>query len=422
VRKSHKARLALVASGTSALVLAFLFAAIVLVAREVALRRWQSDMRTALHAIAIEPDAHFDTTEFREAHPDLSITIYDRKENLIRFAGPILSPAVDGFKKIDDQLHLGQLVKGERIVAGANWHQTEEGLRRLALVLTILWAPLALLVGGATWYTANAIFDPLIRLSAQAQTISGSNLNQRLATDDQAEFGDFARQLNAMLDRIEQTAKREEQFAADAAHELRTPLSILRTRIETTLLRPRQPEEYAATSTLLLDEIDRLTKIVESLLETARGQSTRPPNLRLAPIVEEVCARWRTTGTSIATHTARVSAAITPEELSIVLDNLLENAQRYAPADSEIVVILAAEGDFARLAVRDAGPGIPEPDREAVFDRFVRLDPHRNRSSGGAGIGLSVCQKIVASRQGHIEANSVEPQGTEIIVRLPLQA
>ena len=278
------------------------------------------------------------------------------------------------------------------------------------------------LTTNSTWYTANAIFDPLIRLSAQARAISGSNLNERLATDDQAEFGDFARQLNAMLDRIEQTAHREEQFAADAAHELRTPLSILRTRIETTLLRPRQPEEYAATSALLLDEIDRLTKIVEALLETARGQLTRPPNLRLDPLVEEVCDRWRTNGTAITTHTTPVTAAIMPEELSIVLDNLLENAVRYAPSGSEVAVKLAAEGDFARLAVRDAGPGIPEEDREAVFDRFVRLDPHRNRTSGGAGIGLSVCRKIVASRQGHIEAISVEPQGAEIIVRLPLQA
>jgi two-component system, OmpR family, sensor kinase len=406
--------------------LACLFAAIVFVARRVALGQWHSTMRSALEGIAHERGKHFDLVEFREAHPELSISVYDLQGSLIRYQGPVLSPLVEGFQVSNHRMHYGQLIKSEWIIVGGSWRSTEEGLERLTIVLAILWLPLSLLVGATTWLAAKSIFDPLVRLNQQATAISGTNLSQRLATGDRGEFGEFARQLNLMLDRIQQTAVREEQFASDAAHELRTPLSILRTRIETTLLRPRTPEEYENSSQKMLLEIDRLTRIVESLLETARGEQRALQVVELEEILKGAAERWQerfdSARVDLVVQIVPIRASIPPDELNVVFDNLLDNALRFSPPHS-IVLFQASEVDnWAVLAIQDSGTGIPSEMRESVFERFVRVDDDRNRNSGGAGIGLSVCRKIVHSRHGEIHAEAVPGGGTRMVVRLPLAA
>ena len=381
-------------------------------------------MHLALSAISREPDAHFDMVEFRESHPELSISIYDLRGNLLRYQGPVLSPMVMGFQILDHRIHYGIESKGEYLVAGASWRTTEDGLERLAVVLSLLWLPLSLLVGASTWLAAKSIFDPLVRLNQQAATISGRNLSERLATIDRGEFGEFAAQLNLMLDRIQQTAIREEQFASDAAHELRTPLSILRTRIETTLLRPRSPEDYAASSQKMLLEIDRLTRIVESLLETARGGQgeTQFTDLKdaLADASEPWKDRFEAADVQLKVCLLPVTVQMPHDEVTVIVNNLLDNALRFAPTGSTVRLETIVWDDKVAIVVQDSGTGIPSAMRESVFERFVRVDDDRNRNSGGAGIGLSVCRKIVASRSGTIRAESMEGGGTRMVVELPV--
>ena len=421
---SHKARIAFAATASSALVLAGLFAAIVLVARRVAVGQWHSSMRLALSAVSREPDAHFDMVEFRESHPELSISIYDLQGTLLQYQGPVLSPFVKGLQILGHRIHYGIQAKGELLVAGAGWRTTEDGLERLAVVLAVLWLPLSLLVGASTWLAAKSIFDPLVRLNQQAATISGRNLGERLATIDRGEFGEFAGQLNLMLDRIQQTAIREEQFASDAAHELRTPLSILRTRIETTLLRPRSPEDYAASSENMLLEIDRLTRIVESLLETARGGQGEIHVTDLEGGLLEASDRWSerfdSAGVQLEVRALPIQVQMPQDELTVIIDNLLDNALRFAPVGSTVRMETLPSADRVSIVVQDSGTGIPTEMRESVFERFVRVEDDRNRNSGGAGIGLSVCRKIVASRSGTIRAEPVEAGGTRMVVELPV--
>jgi two-component system, OmpR family, sensor kinase len=427
VSTSHKNRLAVVSSLTSSVILAAVFLGVILFAHRQALSRKSRELALSV-AISNEYDPVFDVKEYREAYSEFSVSVFDASGKLLVQSGPIVGdPALIKGKsrRLGDSLMYGTVFRGEKIVVSASLRDLDHSLHQLEVILLALWIPLSLLVGIATWIAAQSVFRPLERLNQQAAEIGDSDFSRRLATPDQAEFGRFTAQLNAMLDRMEATLKREEQFASDAAHELRTPITILRTRIETMLLRPRKPSEYEQASQQMLGEIDRLTAIVEALLKSARSPELPLPAIPLEPIVREVTARWQERFADLDVRldvkAENLWAKIGDSEITVVLDNLLDNASRFAPPGSEVLVSLGQVDFDGELAVQDAGPGIQPELANSVFERFVRGDDSRNRSSGGSGIGLSVCRKIMVARGGKIYLDPNINSGARFVARFPLE-
>ena len=415
---THRTRLALVSAATTGALLSVLFAAIVLFAREDALHDKRTELDAVLRSFTPPTDEAFDLQEFHGAHPEMSASVFDSSGRKLGGVGRNPPRRVRDFVAETNTLLLGTGFRGQDVVISLEYGETRRGLATLEGVLAALWIALTFLVGAIAWASAQAVFRPLEKLSAQALAMGGKNLSERLATRDRAEFGAFARDLNRMLDRVEETVRRGERFAADAAHEFRTPLALLRTRMETALIRPREKTEYEEILRRSIDEIARLTAIAESLLRSARGESDDATPIDLVPLVEESRKRWsdRFVAVEVRLTLAAVPCQrrILPEEMRVVLDNLLANALRYAPPRSEVRIILASED----LLVRDEGPGVPAELRERIFDRFVRADDSRNRDSGGAGIGLAVCRQIVESRGGEMLLVPHSP-GVSIGCRLP---
>lgn len=404
-------------------VLATLFVAIVLFARRDVLSDRSAELAAVLRSFTPPGDPRFDIDEFEVTHPELSASIFDAQGHRLADVGRAPPQPGKGYAVRGNRLELGTDFKGQNVVLSLDLSESKRGVERLTAALAAIWLPLTLLVGAATWIAAQSVFRPLDRLSAQALAMGGSDLSERLATPDRAEFGAFAARLNGMLDRIEETVRRGERFSTDAAHELRTPLALLRTRLETALLQTRSPEEYEATIRRSIGEIARLTSITEALLRSARGEAAPSQAIELGPIVQEGQLRWeeRFASKDVALDVVAgpAFASILPDELRVVLDNLLDNALRYAPAGTKVTITLAEAGDEARLTVRDQGPGVPPELGERVFDRFVRADDSRNRASGGAGIGLAVCRQIVATRGGRMTLAAGPKGGAEIGCVLP---
>ena len=401
-----------------------LFAGIVLFARDDASKVKRTELDAVLRSFTPPSDAEFDLQEFHGAHPELSASVFDAEGHRLGATGRVPPTWVQGFKIERGALLLGRRFRGKDVVLSLDYRETRRGLATLEGVLLLLWVALTLLVGTIAWASAQAVFRPLGRLSAQALAMGGKDLSERLVTGDRAEFGAFARDLNAMLDRVEETVRRGERFAADAAHELRTPLAILRTRMETALLLPREREGYEETLRRSVDEIGRLTAITESLLRSARGEAIMASPIALLPLLHEIQTSWAdrfaATNLALVVEAVSIDGTILPEEFRVVLDNLLANALRYAPPRSTVRIRLESEpdGSGSRLVVQDSGPGIPTELRGRIFDRFVRADDSRSRSSGGAGIGLAVCRQIIEACGGRMLLIPESP-GVAIGFRLP---
>ncbi len=383
----------------------------------------RSELAAAFRSASGDPVSRFDASEFHEDHPRMAATVFDKSGKVVASTGPVASDEL-GFRIEGATAYYGGTLVGGRLVLSTNWADTEQGLQRLELVLWSIWLPLSFLVGASTWLAALSVFRPLQRLSDQAAEISGSSRDERLATTDRAEFGAFAEHLNGMLDRIRQSVHREEKFAVDAAHELRTPLAIMRTRVETTLLRERSSEEYIASHKALLGEIDRLTRIALSLLQSTRAADPVTESTELSSVVGEAVSGWTDRFAEHRVelrHTLDVAyASIEPAEVRIVLDNLLDNALRFSDPDSQVDVKLRVTPDGGSLlTVEDEGPGIETSLHEAVFERLFRVDNHRNRSNGGSGIGLAVSRRIVEARGGALACENRDPRGARFVCRLP---
>lgn len=423
---SHRTRLAAVATGAAGLLLATLFAAVTWISTRADQGRAQRELESAQLLLTQEGDPSREFGELRGSHPLVSATLFDAMGARTAGTGRLVLESTKGLHRQGDLLVLGRPWRDGALVAGIDLRAASASSRQLGVVLALLWLPLSLLVGAATWLAARAVFRPLLRMSAQAATMEGSDLGERLSTDDPAEFGEFARQLNAMLDRIQQTLEREERFAVDAAHELRTPLALMLTRLETTRLRSRSAKEYEATNEELLKEVRRMADTVEALLRTARANVGPAPTVNLGQVVPTLVEPWRHRlgddalrfENSPATD-PDLAVAMEVDELRIVLDNLLDNAVRFSPSGGRIDVRLGREGDRAVLVVVDDGPGIPPAFHEKVFGRFVRVDDSRNRASGGAGVGLAVCRQLVESRGGTIVVQPSD-RGAALRVELPL--
>jgi signal transduction histidine kinase len=220
------------------------------------------------------------------------------------------------------------------------------------------------------------------------------------------------------------------RFTADAAHELRNPLSALQSDLEITLLQPRTPDELTETVRLALKNTQRLVRISESLLTLSRGDAgglmTSITPIDISDVLEEAFARWEGHATTLGVDmTERLDCEGVIEGDALLLgrlfDNLLENALANTPRHGSVSIELApSPPGVCVVAITDTGCGIPPSLRPVIFERFSRGDPSRSRKTGGAGLGLAICAAIVLAHKGTITLDDEYVGGTRIVVRLPV--
>jgi heavy metal sensor kinase len=313
-------------------------------------------------------------------------------------------------------------------------HETMEGLR-LSTSIAILGFLLLAALGG--YAIARRALAPLGLMAAHARAIGASNLHERLpVAEPGGEIGSLAQVINALLERLERSFGLQRRFVADASHELRTAVAIVRAESEIALGRPTRPEaEYRVALQVTHDAGKRLTRIVDDLLLLARAdeerQAMRSEPLYLNELVTEVAAAIRALAAErriVVEVTAFPDAPVEgdPELLSRMLLNLLDNAVKYSPAGSTVRVSLTAEGDAWRLAVTDEGPGIPDADRAAIFERFHRVEKDRSRgaasTSSGAGLGLAIARSIAEMHGGSLVLARSSSRGSEFVAIIPARA
>jgi signal transduction histidine kinase len=221
---------------------------------------------------------------------------------------------------------------------------------------------------------------------------------------------------------VRHAASLQEQFASDAAHELRSPLALLRTQIETNLRRERSTEEHIASQEAMLAQIERLTSLVETLLRSARQVDSPVAPVRLDKQVRVAIDQWAALR-DIAPDRLRVeshacSARISEDEIHIVLNNLLDNAIRHSPPGREVIVQVGQPNGKVELSVRNFGAALSDEDAGHAFERFYRSDEGRSREDGGTGIGLAVVKRIVEARGGEVRFVRVS-EGALIRMSLP---
>jgi heavy metal sensor kinase len=316
-----------------------------------------------------------------------------------------------------------------RAVTGVPMDDEVETLHLFRTYL-FMFAPLLLIVaaGGGYWLSRRAL-APVDALVRTAHDISGINLDRRLP---KLETGDELQRLsdtlNEMLDRIEKAFLRVTQFTADASHELRTPISLIRTEAELALRRSRGEAEYKESLRAILLEAERTTAVVEQLLTVARADSGREMlHMESVNISETMRAAQESWSQVAEIRNLQFSAEIEPEirvvgdtvALRKLADLLLDNALKYTPSPGGVQLSLHKAGENVLLAVRDSGPGIAESEQAKIFERFYRVDKARSREQGGAGLGLAIAKWIVAQHRGTISVKSELGAGSTFWVELP---
>lgn len=298
------------------------------------------------------------------------------------------------------------------------------------LFVLLLTGPLTLLAAlGGGYFLARRALGPVDRMTETASRIEGKHLNQRLeVANPNDELGRLATTLNGMLDRLERSFREMQRFTADASHELRTPISVVRTEAEVALAKPLSDGEKQELLSNVLEECERLTWITEQLLTLSREDAGISPFKRepinLGQLAGEVVGTMRPLAeakqqelTGYADGEAFVSGDA--ERLRHVVYNLLDNAIKYTPVGGRIDLTVRHEGNATLLSVRDTGIGISTEHLPHVFKRFYRVDKARTRMEGGSGLGLSIVESIVAAHGGKVELDSKVGGGTTVHVTLP---
>ena len=300
-------------------------------------------------------------------------------------------------------------------------------ISQLQDILTPLLAaglPLIMLVVGFTvWLLTGRALRPVEAIRSEAEEITATSLARRVphpGTGD--EVGRLADTMNRMLERLEASAVAQRRFVSDASHELKSPIASIRTMLE--VARREHPTDLERFLKDVLVEDARLERLVADLLVLARADEGAPParmsDIDLDDIVlAEAAGAERVSGKRIdltGVGAARVRGD--SRDLLSLVRNLLDNAARYAT--SAVWITLEARDSSAVLTVSDDGPGIPEAEREHIFERFVRLDESRQRASGGTGLGLAVCRAIARSLGGDVRAVDPTHGGASFEVRLPI--
>jgi len=303
-------------------------------------------------------------------------------------------------------------------------------LHRLLVSLGIGFAILGgVAIAGGILLVRRAL-RPIEKITQSAEGITSRNLSERLpvpATGDEVEH--LSQTLNRMITRLDEAFQHNGRFLADASHELRTPLTILQGELESMVQIPGLDSDSRASIGNLLEEVERLARIVESLFALSRldaGEAPGPHGIfdfakLAATTAEQMCLLAEDKGLRLSCETNEpVFVSGDSFRLKQVIVNLLDNAIKYTPSGGSVRLRVLAEGTQAICEVVDNGIGIPPEAIPHVFDRFFRVEKTRSRELGGAGIGLSIVKAICTAHGASVEVESREGKGSCFRVRLPL--
>ncbi len=306
----------------------------------------------------------------------------------------------------------------------------EASLTALRLTFSIA-VPAALIITLLLGYTiARRGLHPVDTITNTARLITSQNLKQRIpAAPADDELGRLTNTLNDMIARLDASFTAITQFTTNAAHELRTPLTILRGETELALRQKGWSDEQRAVLKSTIEEVNRLTAIVEDLFLLVRADSNA---LSLAHDIvsvrdllegeaQRLIARAKAKNIELSVAcTGPCTIVGDRQRLGQVILNIVDNAVKYSPEGSTISIDAREEGQDAVITIRDEGIGIPAMHLERIFERFYRTDEARTRSEGGAGLGLAIAQSIITAHNGTISAESAEGRGSTFVIRIPL--
>lgn len=286
----------------------------------------------------------------------------------------------------------------------------------------------------AVWGIRRGLL-PLQTLADQAALVSTSNWQLQLAKDQEQveELQPLIESMKTMLSRLERSFAQQKEFIGNAAHELKTPLTVVKSTLQSLSQKPRSAEEYRSGLEQSLEDLQRLEQLLQWMLRLARAEQWAHGALRrdlqvidVSMTCEEAVERVRPLaherGVVIQlAKNGQLPRKADPEDLQLVWTNLLENAIRYGAGSSSVeMTVSRVDGENARIAVQDFGPGIPGDELPHIFERFYRGDPSRNRATGGYGLGLAIVKALVEAYGGTIIAESSPGTGTRITVDLPV--
>jgi signal transduction histidine kinase len=294
-------------------------------------------------------------------------------------------------------------------------------VRSLSIAVPLAAVVLAALI----WFLVGRTLRPVEQIRAEVSTIGGSELDRRVPVPDgDDEIVRLARTMNDMLERVDEASRRQRRFVADASHELRSPLTRMRSELEVDLAHP-DGADPVATHESVLEEVVGLQRLVDDLLLLARNAALdtraahRQDLVDLAAVVERV-ETGITVGDDVHVEVRRNGAAPVlgnAAELVRAIGNLADNAARHARSVARVVV--SAQPGTVTVAVEDDGPGIPAGEHDRIFERFARLDEGRAASDGGTGLGLAIARDIVERHGGTLIVDTAYTAGARFVITLP---
>jgi heavy metal sensor kinase len=302
--------------------------------------------------------------------------------------------------------------------------------------LLMLAMPLALVAAGFAGYrVAGKALNPLEQMARQTEQITARRLNDRIPADNpNDELGHMARVLNGLLERLGESFEKLQHFTSDVSHELRTPLAAMRSVGEVGLQEDHSTEKYRDIIGSMLEEVARLTSMIDTLLTIAHADSGAIELQRSVFSMMDLVQESVGVVGVLAEDKKQTISVIGDSEIPVFADrsflrmaviNLLDNAVKYSPSGSTVRLILSDERnssnqtEFIQLTIEDEGPGIPEDKASRVFDRFYRVDEGRTRDAGGAGLGLAIAKWAVEAHGGSISVTPRSPNGSIFKIRLP---
>jgi two-component system OmpR family sensor kinase len=297
----------------------------------------------------------------------------------------------------------------------------------------LILAPIAILLSiGLGWFLANKSLKPVDEMSKTARAITAQNLDQTVphsGVDD--ELGRLASTFNEMIARLRSSFDQIKQFSIDASHELRTPLTIMRGEMELVLHSEKSPEEYRRVIASNLEEIIRMSAIVENLLTLSKADLGRLEIQHEVVPLHEIIRDLYEDGEVLAEKKHIKVTLENVDEVNVpgdkvrirqLLLNLIDNAIKYTPEDGNVSLSLKQLDGMATVSISDTGIGIPTEEIPKIFDRFYRVDKARSRAMGGSGLGLSIAKWIADAHGGKIEVRSEIHRGSTFVVYLPVNS